>query len=428
MSRYTHVIFDLDGTIFDSNHANLQSLAEALQIVCPQNAKPYKELVSLVSKSAKAIFTELKVPQSLQDDLVRKWCECSKNYQDEVEAFSHILEVMNFLKSRGIQEGIATSRDRNVDCYLADNLHAFPLCLRPYVDLALCSADVENPKPAPDLLQKYLQQSGADPKKVLYVGDTADDLACAKAAGVDFALAMWGYCGRCSLKPTWFLTTPWDLVSIVFSRNDEDSLWFAWAREIQAIGQIGLTYSKDIFDIERFTRLREIACEMTALKTAHNLDEVQEAFAFDKGYACPKVDTRAAVFDDEDRILMVREKISGKWNLPGGWCDDNQTVISNTLKELREEACMEGMPLKLIAVLDRNRHNVPKFTYGVIKVFIECKAGLHKFAPTDETIDCKFFAYEDLPLDELRLGTTSLDQLELCFAAHNSENWKPVLE
>ena len=428
MNRYTHVIFDLDGTIFDSNHANLQSLADALQIVCPDQAKSYEELVPLVAKSASTLFAELNIPQEQHANLVHKWSECSQRYQDEIKPFSHIMEVMSFLKRHSIKQGIATSRDRKADDYLTANLHAFPVCLRPYIDLALCATDVEHSKPAPDLLQKYLQQSGADPKKVLYIGDTADDLACARAAGVDFALAMWGYSGRCSLKPTWFLTTPWDIVSIVYSHKDEDAQWFAWAREIQAIGQIGLAYSKDIFDIERFTRLREIACEMTALKTAHDLGEVQEAFAFDKGYACPKVDTRAAVFDEKGRILMVRERISGKWNLPGGWCEDGQTVLSNTLKELREEACMEGLPLKLIAVLDRNRHNIPKFTYGVIKVFIECKPGTQYFAPTDETIDCKYFAYEDLPIEDLRLGTNSLDQLELCFAAHSNDNWKPVLE
>ena len=428
MSRYSHVVFDLDGTIYDSNHANLQSLHDALSIVCPQKAIAYEELSRFAARSAKSVFDELEISSCTREPLLRAWCKRCFKYQNEVKPFNHVIEVISFLKHKGIKQGIATSRDSVTDEFLPDDLKAFPIGLKQYIDTALCARDVKNAKPAPDILKKYLKISGADPKEVLFVGDTAEDLACARAAGVDFALAMWGYTGRCSLRPDWFLTTPWDLAAVVFSHKDEDAMWFSWAREIQAIGQIGLAYSKDIFDIERFTRLREIACEMTALMTLTPKEKVREAFSFDKGYACPKVDTRAAVFDQKGRILLVKEKISGKWNLPGGWCDDTETVVSNTLKELREEACMEGMPLKLIAVLDRNRHNTPKFTFGVVKVFIECAPSAFSFTPTDETSECAFFAYEDLPLEQLRLGTTTVEQLELCFSAHRDDHWVPILE
>ena len=54
MSRYSHVVFDLDGTIYDSNHANLQSLHDALSIVCPQKAIAYEELSRFAARSAKS--------------------------------------------------------------------------------------------------------------------------------------------------------------------------------------------------------------------------------------------------------------------------------------------------------------------------------------------------------------------------------------
>ena len=38
--------------------------------------------------------------------------------------------------------------------------------------------------------------------------------------------------------------------------------WLTWARKLQAIGQNGLAYSKDPFDIERFEELRELALEI----------------------------------------------------------------------------------------------------------------------------------------------------------------------
>lgn len=43
--------------------------------------------------------------------------------------------------------------------------------------------------------------------------------------------------------------------------------WLEWAKELQFIAQGGLTYSKDVFDIERFERIREIAAEMLSLQS-----------------------------------------------------------------------------------------------------------------------------------------------------------------
>lgn len=38
--------------------------------------------------------------------------------------------------------------------------------------------------------------------------------------------------------------------------------WLQWAIELQGIGQTGLSYIKDVYDKERYERIREIAAEM----------------------------------------------------------------------------------------------------------------------------------------------------------------------
>ncbi len=428
-AHYTHVIFDLDGTVYDSNHANMAALADALNAVLHEEKYTADSLKEYNGVSAQDTFTALGIIDSKQREaLHREWFMRTANYADEIVPFKDVIAIMRLLKKNGIKIGIATSRDHLGEELLGDRLSPFPLELHEFVDIAVCVDDVAKGKPAPDMLLKFLELSGASKNKVLFVGDTADDFACAQASGIDFALAMWGYAGCKSLSAQHFLITPYDIATVALRDSSQDEIWFKWAREIQAIGQIGLAYTKNVFDIERFERLREIACEMMALKTGQSLDVIKDSFAFDKGYACPKVDTRAAVFNAEGKILMVREAMSGKWDLPGGWCDENETIVSNTLKELREEACMIGLPKKLIAVLDRNRHNIPKYSYGVLKVFIECLPGEHHFSATDETLDCKYFAFDEIPFDELRLGTNTKTQLELCFAAHNDEHWTAVIE
>lgn len=105
----------------------------------------------------------------------------------------------------------------------------------------------------------------------------------------------------------------------------------------------GLTYSKDVFDIERFERIREIAAEMLSLQSGIPIEKVKNLFCNETGFQTPKLDTRAAIFKD-DKILLVKEK-NGTWSLPGGWVDINQSIKTNTEKEVKEEA---GLNVKAI--------------------------------------------------------------------------------
>lgn len=95
--------------------------------------------------------------------------------------------------------------------------------------------------------------------------------------------------------------------------------WLKWAIDIQSIAQAGIEYTKDIYDKERYEMLRDIAAEMISFKTEMPKDKVYNLFCNEKGYQTPKIDTRGAVFKD-GKILLVHEN-TGKWSLPGGWCD-----------------------------------------------------------------------------------------------------------
>lgn len=92
--------------------------------------------------------------------------------------------------------------------------------------------------------------------------------------------------------------------------------WLTWAKEIQAIAQTGLTYAKDVYDIERYQALRELSVDILANYTFESKERIRLSFASEGGYSTPKVDIRGVVFQD-DRILLVREKLDGKWALPG---------------------------------------------------------------------------------------------------------------
>ncbi len=201
--------------------------------------------------------------------------------------------------------------------------------------------------------------------------------------------------------------------------------WLAWAKELQFIAQAGLTYSRDPFDRERFGRSREIAAEILSLRSGLSLETVKGLFCNEEGFQTPKLDSRAAVFRD-GRILLVQER-NGTWALPGGWVDIDQSVRSNTEKEVREEAGLEVEAVRLIAVQDRNLHNRPPYAYNVCKVFVLCEPKGGGFRPNTETVASGYFGLDELPAP-LAEEKVSREQIEMCFAAAADPDWQVLFD
>ncbi len=200
---------------------------------------------------------------------------------------------------------------------------------------------------------------------------------------------------------------------------DADKRWLAWAVELQSLAQAGLTYGKDGFDLERYARIREISAEILAHMTQLPVEKVTGLFCNETGYQTPKLDTRAAVFQ-EGKILLVRER-DGRWALPGGWCDVNVSVGENTVKEVKEEAGLDVIPRRIIAVQDRAKHNLPVYAYGVCKIFVQCDAAGGQFTPNLETTEARYFPPDQLPPLAEEKNTPA--QIALCFEAYRSDAW-----
>ncbi|MBS4535340.1 NUDIX hydrolase [Clostridium sp. D2Q-14] len=201
--------------------------------------------------------------------------------------------------------------------------------------------------------------------------------------------------------------------------------WLNYAKKLQAIAQAGLAYSKDKYDIERFEQIREISVDIMNNYTNIEHKKIEELFVNEDGYPTPKVDVRAAIFKDE-KILLVKEKIDGFWSLPGGWADVDLSLKENIIKEAREEAGVEIKPKRIIAILDRKKHNNPIMPYGIYKVFIECTFLNMKFEKNIETSNAEFFREDDLP--PLSTGRNTIDQINMCFRAKENEIHETIFD
>ena len=198
-----------------------------------------------------------------------------------------------------------------------------------------------------------------------------------------------------------------------------------WAIELQSLAQAGLTYGKDVYDLERYERIREISAEILSNMSDVPTETVRNLFCNEAGYQTPKLDTRAAIFKN-GKILLVREN-NGKWSLPGGWCDVNVSVGENAIKEVKEESGLDVKTVSIIAIQDRAKHNLPLYAYGICKVFVLCSIVGGCFHENIETTGFDYFSEYNLP--ELATEKNNEEQIRMCFDAYRAgDKWKTLFD
>lgn len=196
--------------------------------------------------------------------------------------------------------------------------------------------------------------------------------------------------------------------------------WLDWAQRLQAIAQTGLAYAPPQYDRERYEAVLQIAAEMMAQGAECEIAPVLALFAGQAGYATPKVDLRAAVFRD-NQVLLVREREDGGWTLPGGWADVGESPADGTVREVREESGYETRVRKLIAVYDRNRHGHTPIPFHAYKLFFLCDLMGGSPAHSADIMDVGWFAESALP--PLSLGRVTAAQIHRFFEHNRHPEW-----
>lgn len=108
--------------------------------------------------------------------------------------------------------------------------------------------------------------------------------------------------------------------------------------------------------------------------------------------------------------------------MPGGWVDVNQSIKSNIIKEVKEEAGLDVKAVRLIALQDRNKHNKSVYAYGICKIFVLCEIMGGCFSPNIETVESKFWGLDEIP--SLAEDKNNMKQIEMCFNAYRNEKWE----
>jgi ADP-ribose pyrophosphatase YjhB (NUDIX family) len=190
------------------------------------------------------------------------------------------------------------------------------------------------------------------------------------------------------------------------------------AIKLSALAQDGLTFTANPYEVDRYQQVSRLATDLLAALSDQPAHELAIELGRDSGYATPKVDVRGAIFDEQQRVLLMQERTDGRWSLPGGWADPGDSPSSAVTREILEETGYHSSAVKLIACWDREiQQNPPPLPVHVYKLFFLCRPNGTVQPPAAlETLDVGWFAMDALP--PLSLGRVNHRQLERALAHH----------
>jgi ADP-ribose pyrophosphatase YjhB (NUDIX family) len=207
--------------------------------------------------------------------------------------------------------------------------------------------------------------------------------------------------------------------------NDQSEL-LRLAKRVQAIAENGLHYTENDFDTDRYTDLESISHRLISLLTDKTVETVRVYTPENHGYRTPKVDVRCVIFNNNNEILMVKERVDSRWSLPGGWCDVGFTPTEVAEKEAFEEAGIRVKAGRVLAIFDKKCHDHPEDLFYTYKIFMECIAESYDIQTGMETLDVGFFRQDAYP--ELSTPRNTAFQIDRMFDFHyNRLSW-PLID
>ncbi|MCS7223168.1 MAG: NUDIX hydrolase N-terminal domain-containing protein [Armatimonadetes bacterium] len=177
-----------------------------------------------------------------------------------------------------------------------------------------------------------------------------------------------------------------------------------WQARLKALAQSGLAFTTSPYERERYEQILQVAAEMVlpAIGASDQLTELLHTWAKEigsgpAGYVTPKVVVNGAVFDAQERLLLIQRLDRGTWFLPGGWAEVGLSPTEVVVKEIEEETGLKARAKRLLAVLDGFRH---RFSISIpfYCLIYECEADSGDLRPLPhECRDAGFFPADALP-------------------------------
>ncbi|MBL4560763.1 MAG: NUDIX hydrolase [Labilibaculum sp.] len=201
--------------------------------------------------------------------------------------------------------------------------------------------------------------------------------------------------------------------------------WLTIAKKINSIAQTGLAFTKDQYDKERYVELRDLSIQILNNITEIDTEKLEFIFNRDIGYQTPKVGVRAIIIKN-DKILLVKEIMDNKWSPPGGYADNGMLPSEIAINEVKEESGFDVKPIRILGLIDYNKHQDRPFPFDIYQIFMECEIIGGSATIGLETSDVGFFDINDLP--ELSVRRVTKEQILKMYELYKNRNLKPIFD
>ncbi|MDR4889630.1 pyrophosphatase PpaX [Fredinandcohnia sp. QZ13] len=206
------LLFDLDGTLIDTNELILQSFLHTFETYFPDRQFTREEILPFNGPTLHESFSS--VDPERAEEMIAEYRKFNHEKHDElVTEFPGVFDTIKTLKEQGYKIGVVTTKIRNTV-----NMGLNLTKLDQFFDVVVTLDDVKNPKPDPEPVLLALKQLGSTPEEAIMIGDNYQDIVAGQNAGTKTAGVAWSHKGKDFLleyKPDFMLENMSDLLDIV---------------------------------------------------------------------------------------------------------------------------------------------------------------------------------------------------------------------
>jgi len=205
------IVFDMDGTLFDSSRTVPAAYAAAIHELCGRECSEDEIIAAYSAGPAGALIARFTGRPSTEND-IDCWHRHLEARVHLTTIYEGVIDTLEQLRAAGLALGVFTGATRRAA--LAQLRHARAADL---FDVVVASDEIERVKPAPDGLLLAASRLGLSTDRLAYVGDALNDLRCARAVNAVAVAAAWGHLYEPDDETHVLATKPSDLLA-QFSR------------------------------------------------------------------------------------------------------------------------------------------------------------------------------------------------------------------
>ncbi len=169
--------------------------------------------------------------------------------------------------------------------------------------------------------------------------------------------------------------------------------------KLQSIAKLGLYYTKDIYDRQRYQQLLELTAEYYGHALEMPIAKARDNLKKDLGKlgVCPILGSDAAIFDLSGKILLMKRTDNHKWCLPCGLVEAGESPEQGAIREAKEETGLEVQILELVKVY--TRFPSPEYgLYTLVSTVYLCEAVGGVLTRSHEDLGLQYWEISDVPV------------------------------